>query len=156
MSDSMSKEDCLSRYKDSGLPQIRRTMVQISKLLVQAWLDQDEGTQFKHDINEIGVHQALINQGIFFPADWLKAEIDPDSFLGSVEISEASSWENPKKGLEMVFKIPYAPRPKTGVKKYELYIWINQCNEWLNAADYNDPDKPFPVPPNPYIPLATS
>ncbi len=156
MSEPMSTEMRLDRYNDSGLPQIRRTMVQISKLLVLAWLDQDEGKQFKHDINEIGVHQALVKQGIFFPADWLKAEIDPDSFLGSVEISEASSWENPKKGLEMVFKIPYAPWPKSGVKEEELHQWIEQCNKWLEAADYDHPDKPFPVPPNPYIPLATS
>ncbi|WP_254565807.1 hypothetical protein [Oscillatoria sp. HE19RPO] len=156
MSEQMSKEMRLDRYNNSGLPQIRRTMVQISKLLVLAWLNQDEGEQFKHDINELGVHKALVKQGIFFPADWLTAEIDPDSFLGSVEISEASSWENPKKGLEMVFKIPYAPWPQTGVTKQELHEWIEICNNWLKTADYDDPDKPFPVPPNPYIPLATS
>lgn len=156
MSEQISEEMRLQRYNDSGLPQMRQTMVKISKLLVLAWLKEGEGVKFKNDINKYGVHQALINQEIFFPAEWLTAEIDPDSFIGSIEITEASSWENPKKGLEMVFKIPYAPWPEKGVTEDELKQWVKICNDWLDESKYQEPKEPFPVPPNPYIPLATS
>lgn len=158
MSEPMSKEMRLSRYQDLGLPNFRKTIVELSKLLVQVWLGEEPGKIFKEEIMTLGLHQALENQQIFFPAEWFIAELDPDSFLGSIQMSEAGMWSKPgnEGGLEMILKIPYAPWPQTGVTEAELQVWIERCNVWLKEAKYENPEHPFPLPPNPYIPLATT
>ncbi|WP_199248170.1 hypothetical protein [[Phormidium] sp. ETS-05] len=149
------KETQLKLYNDMGLPAFRRTVVVLSKLLVESWLNEGNGAQFKKDIKELGLHQALKNQGIFFPEKWFRAELDPDSFIGSIQMTEAG-WDKAQGGLEMVLKIPYAPWPSNGVTEEELREWNAICNQWLENHKYENPEEPFPSAPSPYIPLATT
>jgi len=151
----LTKAEIHARYVDSGMPGFRRVIVELSKLLVQAWLNDPEGVKFKQDIVEYGLNRALADQGIFFPADWLSAQINPDSFVGSIEFSEAATWENPNTGFQMIFKVPYAPWPENGVTQQELEAWRDECQQWIQDKKYDDPRAAFPAPKNPYIPLAS-
>jgi hypothetical protein len=155
MSNQEINEKHKKTYQDLGLPGFRHTIVKLSKLLVQVWLNEGEGRQFKEDILSQGLEKALINQDLFLPTEWLTAELDVDTFIGSIEIDESDIWKNPEFGFKLLWKIPYAPWPQSGVTKEELEEWVKTCDKWLEEENHHKPEAHFPIPKNPYIPLAT-
>jgi hypothetical protein len=147
-------------YKDSGLGQFRATTLKLSKLLAEVWLDTGGGKQFFADIKRVArdkddhteVNTLLLKHEIVLPK-WVRVELLTDSFQGDIQLDESSI----NKGLEFVWRIPFAPRPnEKAISDGEIREWIGTLDKWIQSSDHNDPETEFPVPPNPYIPLATT
>ena len=125
--------------------------VKISRLICEAWIGTKTGQQFRRDILDMPLHEVLKKNGINLPEDYLEVELDTGSFNGLIEPDES----NLQKGLVFRWKLPYAPWPSNGIEQEEIENWIKICSQWLEEAG-NNPDLSFPVPTNPYIPLATT
>ncbi len=138
-----------------GFPGLRLTCMKIAKLLAQGWLDGpegEEGRQFRQDVVTMELKEALKKHGIDLTVeDWLKFELDTDSYQGGIDLDESKTQE----GLVFVWKIPFAPYPAKGITEEQIKGWISTCNDWIDRENYSKPEVPFPKPPNPYIPLAT-
>lgn len=148
-------------YKDSGLGQFRVTTLKLSKLLAEAWLNKGDGAKFVADIKKVAkdskdnreVNDLLEEHGIILPKTWVRVELLTDSFQGDIQLDESSINE----GLKFVWRIPFAPRPnQNAISDTEIKEWIKTLDNWIQDSDHDDPNKGFPVPPNPYIPLATT
>ena len=126
--------------------------VKISRLLSQVWLGTPEGNKFKEDINKgTPLKEALKNQGIELHSDFLRYELDTSTYNGSLIPEEILN-----RGLNFVWYLPYAPCPtEASMDRKDIEEWIDTTNAWLEK-EQNNPGQQFPVPPNPYIPLATS
>lgn len=133
----------------------RRTIVEISKLLVERWLRTERGTKFSYDVNNApgGMQEALHNAGIDV-APWIKPVTDVGMFQGSITCDESV---DPNIGLVLKWFIPFAPKPSEQDLPHEvLESWIRKCDAWLASEKPEDPNAPFPDPDNQYIPLATT
>lgn len=125
--------------------------VKISRLLSEVWLNTENGKTFQEDIKTMSLGDALKNQGIDLHSDFLRYELDTSSYNGSLIPEEILD-----RGLNFVWYLPYAPCPtEASMKRADIEDWIKTTTEWLERAE-EDPNLPFPVPPNPYIPLATT
>jgi hypothetical protein len=147
-------------YQDSGLGQFRVTTLKLSKLLAEVWLDTGAGKKFFADIKEVArkesdtreINELLFEHGIVLPK-WVKVELLTDSFQGNIQLDESSINE----GLKFIWRIPFAPRPnENAINGAEIKEWISTLDKWIKDADHEDPNTGFPVPPNPYIPLAST
>jgi hypothetical protein len=133
----------------------RRTIVEISKLLVERWLRTERGKKFSEDVNNApgGMKEALQKAGISV-APWIKPVPDVGGFQGSITCDESV---DPNIGLVLKWNIPFAPKPSEDDLSSEvLKNWITKCDEWLASEKPEDPNAPFPDPDNQYIPLATT
>ncbi|HAC62419.1 MAG TPA: hypothetical protein DCF68_02495 [Cyanothece sp. UBA12306] len=125
--------------------------VKISRLLSEVWLNTENGKTFQEDIKTMSLGDALKNQGIDLHSDFLRYELDTSSYNGSLIPEEILD-----RGLNFVWYLPYAPCPtEASMNRADIEDWITTTTKWLEKAE-EDPNLPFPVPPNPYIPLATT
>jgi len=143
---------------DSSLDlSFRRVFVDISKLLVERWLQTERGKEFAHDVDDPSMgnspperlKRALEKQGISL-ATWVTPEADVDSYNGSIVCNESQD------SLAFTWKIPYADRPsEIAVPEDVLWKWVETCEKWLSDKKYQT-EEPFPAAPNHFIPLATT
>jgi|GEM_PF-2734617 hypothetical protein len=128
----------------------KASLVNISKLICEVWLDEPRGKKFTASItSRRDVKRSLNDCGIPLPEEGVIFQLDTSTYNGSIEIEE-----DLKRGLTFAWKLPYAAWPEKGISEAELRDWISTCDKWLEDFKSNR-SKDFPIPKNIYIPLAT-
>ncbi|MBE9044817.1 hypothetical protein IQ255_10425 [Pleurocapsales cyanobacterium LEGE 10410] len=135
-----------------------KAVVQISKLLVQRWLDEENnpGKEFDREANDVNaeyearVREALKAQNIEI-AEWITPVLDYDSSTCSLIC------DSEKPDFALIWKLPYRDF-RLAIEEDILRGWITTCEEWLNDPNnYEGNDNiNFPDTPHPNIPLATT
>lgn len=145
-------------HKVTMNPDTRRVYVELSKLLVERWLETERGLRFAKDVDDVNLdpdprermRKALEKQHIYI-ADCVTPEPNTDSYHGSIACDES------KPSLAFIWKIPYQVRPpESAVSAEVLTKWIESCDDWIKQEKHNDPKADFPPSPSVYIPLATT
>jgi hypothetical protein len=140
----------MTKFHETLDADFKSSLVNISKLICEVWLDKPRGKKFKNAItSRRDVKGSLDACGISLPAEGVIFQLDTSTYNGSVEIEE-----DLKRGLTFLWKLPYAAWPEKGISKEELSEWITTCDKWLEDFKSN-PSEDFPIPKNIYIPLAT-
>jgi hypothetical protein len=138
------------KFHETLDPDFKASLVNISKLICEVWLDEPRGKKFQDTIESRRDVKLALNQcGIPLPEEGVIFQLDTSTYNGSIEIEE-----DLKRGLTFLWKLPYAAWPEKGIKEEEIKDWINTCDQWLEDFKSN-PGQDFPIPKNIYLPLAT-